>query len=116
VLRQLSVDHSLVAEVVRLGMLGAHEAQHAPFRNVLSRSLGSSADCQVELIESAWRWGDTLLLCSDGLHGCVEDSVIEATLVELGPNAAARALVKAANEAGGPDNVTVVVVRCETAG
>ena len=110
---QVTTDHSLVAEEVRLGMLNADEAKHAPFKNVLTRALGAEKESRAELFEVAWSRGDAFLLCSDGLHGVVDEPRMAQMLSELTPDEAARGLVALANEAGGPDNVSVVVGRLE---
>jgi protein phosphatase len=112
-LRQVTTDHSLVAEEIRLGMLNADEAKHAPFKNVLTRALGAEKDSNAEVFDTAWSPGDAFLLCSDGLHGVVEEPAMKDALAGTSPDDAARRLVALANEAGGPDNVSVVVVRLE---
>jgi serine/threonine protein phosphatase PrpC len=112
-LSQVTTDHSLVAEEIRLGMLNADEAKHAPFKNVLTRALGAEKESHAELFEVAWSRGDAFLLCSDGLHGVVDESRMAQMLAELAPEEAARGLVSLANEAGGPDNVSVVVGRLD---
>ncbi len=112
-LSQVTTDHSLVAEEVRLGMLNADEAKHAPFKNVLTRALGAEKESGAELFEVGWSRGDAFLLCSDGLHGVVDEPRMAQMLSELSPDEAARGLVALANEAGGPDNVSVVVGRLE---
>lgn len=109
-LEQISQDHSLVAEEVRQGLIKAEDARSVPMRNVITRALGARENVEPDFFWRTWPRGGRLLLCSDGLHGPVEDKVIEATLKTLGPPECARRLVDAANEAGGPDNISVVVV------
>jgi len=114
-LKQVTTDHSLVAEEIRLGMLNADEAKHAPFKNVLTRALGAEKDSHAEIFDVAWAPGDAFLLCSDGLHGVVEEERMAALLAGSPPEEAAKRLIALANEAGGPDNVSVVVARLDPA-
>src|SRR5262249_33316984 len=91
--RQVTTDHSLVAEEIRLGMLNADEAKHAPFRNVLTRAVGAEKDSQAEIFDVAWSPGDAFLLCSDGLHGVVDEERMAALLAGSAPEEAAKRLV-----------------------
>ena len=113
-LEQLTEDHSLVAELVRRGRLSPEEAETHPQRSVITRALGTEPDVKVDLFTVEALPGDLFLLCSDGLTTMVPD----AELLDLaaGRNdleAVARALVNAANAAGGEDNVTVVAFELE---
>ncbi len=110
-LRQITRDHSFVMEQVEMGLLTAQEARRAPLRNVLTRALGSKEAAMPDLFEVSWETGAVLLLCTDGLHGVVEDRAIEAALAEDPPDHAVRRLIDAANAAGGPDNISAIVVR-----
>jgi protein phosphatase len=110
-LRQLSVDHNYVSELVAEGYLTAAEARHHPRRNIVTRALGIESDVRVD----SWRFplvrGDRYVLCSDGLNDEVPDEEIETLVAEHeDPQAAAEALVDRANQLGGRDNITVVVV------
>jgi protein phosphatase len=111
VLEQLTTDHSLVAELVRTGRLTEAEAAVHPHRSVITRALGTEADVEVDTRTLELAPGDVVLLCSDGLSAMVRDEEIARLLgeSERDPYAAAEALVRAANAAGGEDNVTVVV-------
>ena len=110
-LRQVTVDHSLVEELVREGRLTADEAAVHPQRSIITRALGVDASVEVDVYPVELAPGDRLLLCSDGLTGMVQTETIAATLRrEEDPARAAAALVDAANVAGGEDNITVVVV------
>lgn len=110
---QLTDDHSLVASMVREGLLTTAEAEVHPRRNVLQRSMGVGSEVEIdargpfEVLP-----GDTFVLCSDGLHGLVKSDEI-AKIAQLGIEDAARELVNLALERGAPDNVTVVVGRAE---
>lgn len=111
-LAQLTGDHSWVNEQVKLGFLTKDDALRHPFRNVVTRALGSKEDVLVDLIEKPLQPGDTLLLCSDGLNTMVDDpSILESCVQSAGdPESAAKNLIEKANEHGGEDNVTVVIL------
>ncbi len=110
-LAQLTVDHSLVAELVAEGQLAADEAEFHPQRHVLTRALGVDSDVPVDLVTVAPIQGDRLLLCSDGLIREVSDNQVASVLRRLSdPTEAARELVAEAKLRGGNDNITVVVV------
>ncbi len=114
-LLQLTQDHSLVAEQVRRGILTAAEAEESEMQSVLLRALGAQPDIEVDAEEHMLFVRDVLLLCSDGLTRMVTEPEIAGTLqAETDPNKAAEKLVVLANERGGADNITVVVVRLET--
>ncbi len=111
-LRQLTEDHSVVAELVRRGSISEEEAEHHPHRNVITRALGAEPDVQVDRVSEQLMDGDVLLLCSDGLYGEVGDAEVTEVLSEAASlEAAAEALVERANRNGGSDNVTVVLAR-----
>lgn len=108
-LEQLTQDHSLMAEWISIGVITADAAKTHPRRHELTRALGQTPDVVVDLLPIDLQPGDRLLLCSDGLHGCVADSVLARALKTGVPDVAACALVDAANSNGGPDNVSVIV-------
>lgn len=110
-LRQLTRDHSLVAEMVEAGELSARDARRHRLRNILTRSLGTEAAVEASFQSLAWGAGDRLLLCSDGLTGMLTDRQIEAILVKRSADLerACEELVKAANAEGGKDNITVIL-------
>ncbi len=108
---QVTADHSLAEEKVRQGQLTEAEAAVHPHRHILTRALGVSSDVDVDLWELHLHDGDRVLLCSDGLTNEIGIGRIGQTLEKVAdPKEAARALVKAAVDHGGSDNVTVVVV------
>ncbi len=115
-LEQLTRDQTWVQEQVDAGTLSAERARNHPFASILTGALGiEDRDVEVEVLEPEVEPGDTFLLCSDGLIARLEDDDILAVL-QAHPDdldAAAHALVDAANEAGGPDNITVALVRAE---
>ena len=110
---QLTEDHSLVASMVREGLITAKEAETHPRRNVLQRSMGVSEDVEID-IQGPFelREGDVFILCSDGLHGLVKEPELKE-VAKLPIDRAADEFVKRALERGAPDNVTVIVARVE---
>lgn len=110
-LRQLTEDHTLVERMVREGRLSAEQAANHPQRNIITRTLGVDSHVQVDVLEEPLTEGDRILITSDGLTSMVEPREIETVLdQEDDPQAAADRLVDMANDAGGEDNVTVVVL------
>jgi len=109
-LEQVTQDHSLVAELMRDGRLSPEEAATHPQRSVITRVLGTDPDVDVDTFSVRARRGDLFLLCSDGLTGMLSDEQILMVVERHRDNldAAARALIKAANRGGGDDNITVV--------
>jgi len=109
---QITRDHTVVAEQVRMGLLSEREASEAETRHVLSRSLGNDLFVNVEIGDRQVHVGDVLLLCSDGLHGAVNSSEL-GEIVKWNPDVAiaARKLVDLANERDGGDNVSVQLIR-----
>jgi PPM family protein phosphatase len=109
-LEQLTEDHSLVAELVRTGKLSPEEAETHPQRSVITRALGTDPDVDVDTFSIQTQPGDLFMLCSDGLTSMVEDEVILQTVEKNRGDlqAAAKALIRAANKGGGEDNITVV--------
>lgn len=114
-LRQLTSDHSWVNEQVKLGLLTRDQAQRHPMRNIVTRALGNQPRVEVDVLEEAVRPGDIFALCSDGLSGMLGDEEIRELLEAHGsvPRQACRSLVDRANERGGEDNITVVVMAHE---
>jgi PPM family protein phosphatase len=109
---QITEDHSFVAEQVRRGIITAEEASRSQLQNVLIRALGVEPLVKVATSEELLLEGDIFLLCSDGLTRELSDDQIAGVLGEAAhANEAAARLVRLANEAGGEDNVTVVVIR-----
>ena len=114
-IRQITRDHSLVQEMVRMGEITAEEARNHPDKNVITRALGATKDVAVDFFDVHLESGDRLLLCSDGLTNMVLDEDIEDIIVseELLETAGKR-LVEAANENGGKDNIGIVLVEPDT--
>jgi len=110
-LSQVTVDHSLVQELVDDGRLSPEDAERHPQRSVITRALGIDPEVEFDLFTYKLQVGDRLLLCSDGLSDVVGTTQIRNVLLRVrSPQKAARQLVTVANEQGGPDNITVIVV------
>ena len=111
-LRQLTSDHSWVNEQVKLGLLTSEQAHRHPMRNIVTRALGNQPAVEVDLIVETIQPGDIFALCSDGLSGMLDDQEIREVLSARGsvPQAACQELVERANNRGGEDNITVIVM------
>lgn len=111
-LSQLTEDHTLVNELAKSGQLTPEEAANHPRRNVLTRALGTDAQVEVDIRSISWTAGDMLILCSDGLTNKVEEREIHDTLQSdgLSLDEKAEQLVELALQAGGDDNITVVLL------
>ncbi len=110
-LRLLTRDHSLIQELINRGEITAAEGAKHLARGVLTRHVGMAPPARPDTAAVELHPGDRILLCSDGLHGVVGDAVIAEILgAQRDPSDACDALIAAANTAGGPDNITVIVV------
>jgi protein phosphatase len=107
--RQVTFDHSWVAEQVRAGALTEEEAETSPYRNVITRSIGTQATVEPDVFVEEVKIGDIWVLCSDGLTGHVHAEEIRAIASSQSPTEAARQLIELANSRGGRDNITVFV-------
>lgn len=112
-LQQLTRDDSWVSAALGEGILNSNDVERHPLRNVITKAVGARESIDLDLVEHALRPGDVALLCSDGLHGMIGDQEIARLLVPFPDSLeeAAGRLIDAANEAGGRDNVTVVLLR-----
>jgi len=111
-LEQLTRDHSLVAELERSGQITAEAAEHHPQRSIITRALGPEPDVEVDTYTLQGREGDLFLLCSDGLTSMISKDEVGSILGSARSlDEAAEALVRAANQSGGKDNITVVLFR-----
>jgi serine/threonine protein phosphatase PrpC len=112
-LRQVTIDHSLVAELVASGQIKPEEIYTHPQRNVIFRALGQKQRIQVDVFRVILEPGDILLLCSDGLWEMVQDEKLIVRLIEKAedPKQACLNLIDAANAAGGEDNISAVVAK-----
>ena len=109
VAEQITEDHTLVAWQIKKGLITEEEAQHSRQKNVITRAVGSREYVQVDTSGHVLRAGDSFLLCSDGLHGYVAVEEV-ADLTALGPDKAVQRAIDVANERGGRDNITSIVV------
>jgi len=108
----LTHDHSLVKRLEELGQISSEEASIHPRRNVLYRALGQGDNLEPDIFTASFPRTDGLLLCSDGLWGVLsEDKLFQLVSLEQDPLHACQSLVAAANEAGGPDNISVIIVK-----
>jgi len=111
-LEQLTKDHSLVAELERTGQISPEAAEHHPQRSIITRALGPEPDVDVDTYTVSGREGDVYLLCSDGLTGMISDEEVASIMRSCESlKKCAEALVRAANQSGGKDNITVVLFR-----
>ena len=113
-LDRLTRDHSWVEEQIRAGALTETAARQHPWRNIVTRALSGSEDVDVDVREVALEPGDSVLLCSDGLFAVLSDDEIGQVLRrEADLDHLCRALIRGANDGGGPDNVTAVVLKVD---
>ncbi|MBW2270109.1 MAG: Stp1/IreP family PP2C-type Ser/Thr phosphatase [Deltaproteobacteria bacterium] len=113
-IRQLTDDHSLVAELVRRKEITETAARGHPHRHVLTRALGVRRSVEADFAELTPAAGDTFVLCSDGLTGHIQDAEIaEHAAAEADLSRVVQGLVDEANARGGEDNITLVVIRCD---
>ena len=113
-MEQLTRDHSLVAEQVRLGILTPEQAEHSEYQTMLIRALGAADTVEVDVDEHVILDGDAYLLCSDGLSRMIpDDKIAEAIFSSRKAQKAVDQLVELAKEAGGLDNVTAILVHCQ---
>ena len=109
-LKQMTDDHSVVAELLRSGMLTPEQAATHPMRNVITRAVGTEDGIEIDLMCEERRAGDVWLVCSDGLYGMVGDEKIAEILKSYKPKKAADLLIAAALEGGGRDNISLVIL------
>jgi serine/threonine protein phosphatase PrpC len=115
-LNRLTHDHSWVEEQVRAGTMDAVSARQHPWRNVVTRALAGGEDPDIDIRDVTLEPGDRLLLCSDGLFSVVSDEQIGRLLgLDVDLAQVSQKLIDAANEAGGPDNITTLLVQIDAA-
>jgi len=113
-IRRLTTDHSLVEHLVTTGQITSAEARVHPHRNVIYRVIGDQNEVEPDQLTQPLKSGDSLLLCSDGLSGKLEDDEIwQIVQAQPSPQAACDQLVRIANERGGEDNITVIIARLQ---
>jgi protein phosphatase len=113
---QLTEDHSLINDYIRMKRVTPEEAENWPHKNVIVRALGMKESVQVDIMTEKPHVGDTYLLCSDGLTGMIKDDQMQHILMtERDLDRCVDRLIAAANEEGGVDNISVVLARIEAA-
>ena len=111
-IHRITTDHSLVEQLVMIGSITKKQARIHPQRNIITRAMGISPVVDVDLFECEWAPGDMLLLCSDGLHGSVEDEdIAEALQSDLNLETKCELLVRRALNNGGTDNITIILIQ-----
>ncbi len=114
-IQQISEDHTLVNEQIKAGMITPEEAKHSRYKNIITRSVGFEEEVQVDVMGVVAEPGDVFLLCSDGLANMVEDRELHEVVQATGNFAdIPKRLIDLANERGGDDNITVIVVQMST--
>ena len=110
-IKQITRDHSLVEEMVRMGGIDREEARNHPDKNIITRAIGASDTVEVDFFTVELSPGDTVLMCSDGLTNMLEDEEIRMILSgQMDLSEKARKLIEAANAHGGKDNIAVVLI------
>ena len=109
-LRQVTQDHSLIAEMVRLGELTPEEGMNHPDKNIITRAIGTVEDVKIYFFDVKIELGACFMMCSDGLYNMVEEKIIYQVLQDRSIKDRAKKLVELANAGGGLDNIAVVVV------
>ncbi|OIP99964.1 MAG: protein phosphatase [Zetaproteobacteria bacterium CG2_30_46_52] len=112
-LSHVTEDHSLIQEQVRRGLLTAEDARNSAIKNLVTRALGVEQDVEADVVEDIAVVGDIYMMCSDGLTDVVPDEAIRLTMLEHRNNLdlCAKTLINLANDAGGPDNISVILIR-----
>jgi protein phosphatase len=111
---QLTEDHSLINDYIKMKRVTAEEAESWPHKNVIVRALGMKESVQVDILTEVPRLGDCFVLCSDGLCGMIpDDQIMHIVESERDLDRAVERLIDAANEEGGVDNISVCLARCE---
>ncbi|SEL67532.1 protein phosphatase [Stigmatella aurantiaca] len=113
-IQQISEDHSLVNEQIKAGMITPEEAKHSRYKNIITRSVGFEEEVQVDVMGVISEPGDVFLLCSDGLANMLEDKEIHELVLQTSRfQDVPQKLIDLANERGGDDNITVIVVQVQ---
>lgn len=109
--RQVTHDHSIVQQLVDLGKITASEAKTHPQKNLITRAIGTEPNIEVDITHITYKKGDYFLLCSDGLTSFVDDEVIKQTIKNNDIDTAVKELINIANNSGGMDNITVILIQ-----
>ena len=111
-IHQVTKDHSLLQEMVRMGDLKAEEAKNHPDKNIITRALGAERTVDIDFFDLKLEPGSTILMCSDGLSNMVEDAKMEEIILdsEINLDRKGRRLLREANQNGGKDNIAIILV------
>ncbi len=112
-LTQITQDHSLIAEMVKMGELTPEEGRHHPDKNIITRAIGTGSTVKIDFFDVKLKAGDTLMMCSDGLSNMIDADTIYQTLCDESVEDKAQKLVDLANANGGLDNIGVIVIQPE---
>ncbi len=115
-MEQVSQDHSLIAEQVRMGLIDAGQVKDQDYRSAITRALGSKPEVKVDTFDRTLQGGDIIVLCTDGLSGLLKDEEIARVVIAQSPAHAVTALVAQANARGGRDNITTLVIKAHQEG
>jgi len=108
---RITTDHSLVQEQLDAGLISREDAETSTLKNIITRSIGFEADVEVDCKQIEWKNGDAFVLCSDGLTNFVTEREIREIVIHKDEETALNFLVRLANQRGGDDNITVIIVR-----
>lgn len=112
-LKQITKDHSLVQEMVRMGEMQASEAKNHPDKNIITRAVGAFEELEIDFFEEGIEEGDVIIMCTDGLSNMVDDDTIREILVaDIDVVDKVQNLISEANKNGGRDNISVIVIEC----
>lgn len=111
-IRQITRDHSLVQEMFDKGQLTKEQFEHHPNKNIITRALGINEEVDIDFDTVDVKSGDVLILCTDGLSGCVSDEDMLSTYLNCDFDRLASTYIGLANDHGGRDNITVVAIKC----
>lgn len=111
--QQLTEDHSLMTQLIKEGTMQPDDVANSRYKNVITRALGIHERCKVDIIEEPWQQDDIYLLCSDGLSNSVDSNSMRDMILQHRGDwpRAAQALIEAANQAGGHDNVSAIIMQ-----
>lgn len=112
-LTQITQDHSLIAEMVKMGELTPEEGRHHPDKNIITRAIGTGSTVKIDFFDVKLKAGDTLMMCSDGLSNMIDADTIYQMLCDESVEDKAQKLVDLANANGGLDNIGVIVIQPE---
>jgi protein phosphatase len=110
-IKKITTDHSYIEELVKNGSLTREEANRHPQKNIITRALGLPGDIEVDKYQLQLEKDDCLIMCTDGLTNMISEEDMSRIAVGNGPDDACRKLVEAANDNGGEDNITVIVMK-----